>query len=93
MFNQQYYEKYCHVFDINSRFLTETDVINDRSLLNIDDVSGDINQIFQLKMRLNKEWAPILDLIRESELFAKLPGEYNFNFSPDSYPPGIDPSQ
>ena len=65
-------------YDVNFRFLTETDAINDRSLLNIDDVSGDINQIFQLKMRLNKEWAPILDLIRESELFAKLPGQYWF---------------
>ena len=64
------------IFLSSYRFLNEVKEINKKSLEHIDEISGDVIQIFQLKSRLTNGWAPILELIEDSELFGKIPGMF-----------------
>ena len=75
-FSKMWTVLFVFIFYFHYRFLNEVKQINEKSLAFIDDISGDVIQIFQLKSRLSNDWAPILDLIEDSELFRKIPGKF-----------------
>ncbi len=59
------------------RFITSTRRINEVSLQHIESVCGDALEIFQLKLRLSHKWAPVMELLEDSEVFTKIPGRMN----------------